>query len=699
MSRDEFITHALAEADQLRQGILADDDADAALVNLAGNEAAWQAMYLSYLAESGRLRAEDAIPPTRRDQELASLMATLAGGVLRGPGGDQIILSGEFGDFFDTVRRWYGHDPTLTAPNDTTGAGFTGDSLSFFGILSGANPVPELPTFDDYDLGLDLNTHFQTMRVYVPWVPFDKRGAGIPADYQIRGITPNDEDVFFPLNLQEYYDQEGSNVGAVSQTGPFTLETGGFVPINEPLPFTINFQNDPNTTRDANEVRVVVPLDENMDPRSFQLGDIKVGDITIRIPGGRALYQGDFEFAETLGFNVRVSAGIDVKSNAATWLIQAIDPLTGELRSDTDGGLLPPNNAQGQGAGFVTYSIEVADSAETGDVLTAKARVLLDNAPPEDADDLVYEIDAQAPASDVTVTPLNDENDFIVSWDVEDDADGSGFKHVTLYVAEDGGDYKIWQRQLAQAGGEEVFIGRVGHTYEFLALATDQAGNRETPPAGATADDDGTTTSLGALPTVDSTPGMGVVVGGTIPYKPETLAKRDENKKNWIDRDPEVKCFLPGVPRATYLPHPFQIFQNEQSIYIVYQFANATREIFMQDPGEAPIDSWMGWSHGTWDGDTLVIEVTGQLADTWFDRSGNFHSSTMKVTERYTPISDFHLMYEATIEDDETFTRPWTIRMPLYRRMEDNAQLMDFRCVEFVEELMVGEWRKEPLPR
>lgn len=202
---------------------------------------------------------------------------------------------------------------------------------------------------------------------------------------------------------------------------------------------------------------------------------------------------------------------------------------------------------------------------------------------------------------------------------------------------------------------------------------------------------------LGAVGSVP--PGLGVVEEGKIPYKPEALAIRDENKANWIDRDPEVKCFLPGVPRATYMPQPFQIFQSDDSVFMAYQYAGATREIYMEDPGEAPIDSWMGWSHGTWEGDTLVVKVTGQLDSTWFDRSGNHHSAFMTVTERYTPMSENHLMYEATIDDPVTFTEPWTISMPLYRRMEPNAQLMEFRCVEFVEELMYGEWRREPLPR
>ena len=200
--------------------------------------------------------------------------------------------------------------------------------------------------------------------------------------------------------------------------------------------------------------------------------------------------------------------------------------------------------------------------------------------------------------------------------------------------------------------------------------------------------------AVGAVP-----PGMGVVEGGKIPYKPEALAEKRENQANWIDRDPEVKCYLPGVPRATYMPQPFQIFQNADSIFIAYQYAGAVRDIYMEDPGPAPIDSWMGWSHGRWEGDTLVVEVTGQLDSTWFDRAGNHHSAQMKVTERYTPMGPNHLHYEATIEDPETFTEPWTLSMPLYRRMEPDARLMEFRCVEFVEELMYGEWRRNPLSR
>lgn len=198
--------------------------------------------------------------------------------------------------------------------------------------------------------------------------------------------------------------------------------------------------------------------------------------------------------------------------------------------------------------------------------------------------------------------------------------------------------------------------------------------------------------AVGAVP-----PGLGVVEGGKIPYKPDALVKKLDNQKHWLDRDPEVKCYLPGVPRATYMPHPFQIFQGKDSVFIAYVYAGAVRDIFSADPGPAPVDSWMGQSVASWDGDTLVLDVTGMNSETWLDRSGNHHSDKLHVVERYTPRGPNHLHYEATITDPETFTKPWKISMPLYRRMEANAQLLDFKCVEFVEELMYGQWRRHPL--
>jgi hypothetical protein len=200
--------------------------------------------------------------------------------------------------------------------------------------------------------------------------------------------------------------------------------------------------------------------------------------------------------------------------------------------------------------------------------------------------------------------------------------------------------------------------------------------------------------AVGSVP-----PSLGVVEGGEIPYKPEALAKKKENQENWLTRDPEIKCYLPGVPRATYMPQPFEIFENAKQIMITYQWDGAVRSIFMKDPGPAPVDSWMGQSVGHWEGETLVVDVTGLNDQAWFDRAGNFHSDQLHVVERYTRTSPDVISYEATIEDAKVFTRPWKISMPLYKRQEKNIQILDFKCVEFVEELMYGSYRKKPLPK
>ena len=202
---------------------------------------------------------------------------------------------------------------------------------------------------------------------------------------------------------------------------------------------------------------------------------------------------------------------------------------------------------------------------------------------------------------------------------------------------------------------------------------------------------------LGAVAAVPGS--LGVVEGGTIPYKPEAAKKRDENREHWIERDPEVKCYMPGVPRATYMPFPFQIIQNQKQFFIAYEYAGANRDIYFKDPGPAETDSWMGLSVGHWDGDTLVVDVTGLNDQTWFDRSGTHHSNQLHVVERYNFIDTNHIQYEATMTDPEVFTGSWKIALPLYRRIEADARLLDFKCVEFVEELLFGEYRRKPLPR
>jgi len=207
----------------------------------------------------------------------------------------------------------------------------------------------------------------------------------------------------------------------------------------------------------------------------------------------------------------------------------------------------------------------------------------------------------------------------------------------------------------------------------------------------------GPVVALGAA--FSAPPGLGVVEGNDIPYRPAAAAKRKENGENWLTRDPEIKCYMPGIPRATYMPYPFQIVQSKDTILMAYEFASASRIIRMNSTEKSPASAWMGWSVGRWEGETLVIDVTDLEEQTWFDRAGNFHSDALHVVERYTPSDANTLNYEVTIEDSKVFTRPWKMSMPLYRHQEKSAQLMEYKCVEFVEELMYGHLRKQPAGR
>ena len=199
--------------------------------------------------------------------------------------------------------------------------------------------------------------------------------------------------------------------------------------------------------------------------------------------------------------------------------------------------------------------------------------------------------------------------------------------------------------------------------------------------------------AVGAIPA-----GQSVVVGGEIPYRGSARSRKEENFQNRWTLDPEIKCYMPGIPRATYMPYPFQIIQSTDNIAMAYEYATANRVIRMTHHSQSPVDTWMGWSNGEWDGDTLVVDVTGFNDQTWFDRAGNFHSNALHVVERYTLRNRNVIDYEATIEDPNVFTRPWTIRLPLYRRLDENAQLLEFKCVEFAEELIYGHLEKEPDP-
>jgi len=179
--------------------------------------------------------------------------------------------------------------------------------------------------------------------------------------------------------------------------------------------------------------------------------------------------------------------------------------------------------------------------------------------------------------------------------------------------------------------------------------------------------------------------GQGVVEGNDIPYQPWAALKKKENFENRATADPEGKCYLPGVPRLTYMPFPFQVVQTPQDVILLFEYVHAVRTIHT-DGSSHPADreeSWLGDSRGRWEGDTLVVDVRQFNDRTWFDRAGNFHSDALHVVERFTFIDPDHIDYAVTIEDPKVFTRPWRMSMILYRHKEKNFQLLEYECYGF----------------
>jgi hypothetical protein len=181
--------------------------------------------------------------------------------------------------------------------------------------------------------------------------------------------------------------------------------------------------------------------------------------------------------------------------------------------------------------------------------------------------------------------------------------------------------------------------------------------------------------------------GQSVVIGGDIPYRASAIAQREENYRNRLTDDPEAQCKMVGVPRATYMPYPFQIVQTPTQVSILHEYVHTVRSIFLNSdhPEDPAIRYWMGDSRGRWEGDTLVVDVVNFTDETWFDRSGNYHSEALHVVERYTPTGPDHMIYEVMIDDPEVFTEPWHMSMPLYRRKEGNSRLLEYECYDYLE--------------
>ena len=184
---------------------------------------------------------------------------------------------------------------------------------------------------------------------------------------------------------------------------------------------------------------------------------------------------------------------------------------------------------------------------------------------------------------------------------------------------------------------------------------------------------------LGAIAAIPA--GQSVVEGGTIPYLPAALAKRDENRAGWPKTDPEAKCYMPGIPRATYMPFPFRIVQGDGDILFVYEFASANRIVHMSNHEEPPVDSWMGWSNGRWEGDTLVIDTVGYNDKFWFDSRGTPHTEQLHTIERWSRPNFGTLVDDFTLDDPGAFSRPVQLKFTA-KVLPPGNELMEFVCTE-----------------
>ena len=506
MTTAEFITYMTNQALSLRANIIAAEGTanapPAALLALVSDPTRFVNLEMAALQAAGILQPQNGIPPISTEQDIQSLMSVLASGILYGPAGTSIRSTGDLLTFFDNLISLYGSNMSLTAQ-------LAGSAVPAGGLFESGTPIPALQTLSEYNLNLTEPTNFEAFNIYVPWVPFEDRGAALPADYQIDGPAPNAADPFAGLNFSSYFSNPGAVATSVSLTGPQTDLTNGFLPGNTQLPYTINFQNNAGSGSYVNQITIVTQLDPSLDPTTFQLGSIKIGGITVNVPPGQASFSQDIDFTSTLGFVLRISAGIDLTQSPAAvkWVIQAIDPLTGEPLTDPTRGLLMPNDAQNDGAGYVSWSAELNPDVPTGTLVSENAVVLYDTQPPQRTETLTQAVDEVPPTTTLTATEIGTTNDYNVTWSSADDPGGSGFNHVTLYVATNGGNYVIWQDQFTQASGSMVYMGSAGGTYQFLGLATDNAGNQELP-ANTTAQvpSDGSSVDLGTTPQVTSTP-------------------------------------------------------------------------------------------------------------------------------------------------------------------------------------------------
>ena len=452
MTAAEYLAYQKTVAETIRQGIINDTAAPASLKTAASNASAWQSAYLSALTTEGLLRSEDSLPAIHVTPQFTSLLATIAAGTLAMPAGQSYVQSSTAAtitNFFAKLRTYYG------------------STDSAYGSSG-------LPAEAQFDAGLSNATQFEAFKISV--------GQNLLGSTTAAG-TPSFGDV---------YGVSGSQSANVVLTGPSGAGTADEVPANTALPYSLTFTNPSSATAPVEHLQVVVNLDDHLDPRSFRLAGIQLGTQFVNLPTDRGSYTGTFDYTDTAGYILQVTAGVDVTTNQVVYDLTAIDPATGlPLQSSTLGLLLP-----GQ-SGTIGFTAEVTDGSPTGTMIAEGARVTFDGGAPMYGNVVANTVDGTPPTTSFAVTQKPG-NVYVVTWMATDDAGGSGVADSTVYVSLSGGPYV--PVLIKSNAGTYTFTAPAGTTAQFLVLSSDKAGNVESAPAGVSVPPYNPTLNLGALP-------------------------------------------------------------------------------------------------------------------------------------------------------------------------------------------------------
>jgi len=454
MTSAEYVEFQNQRASELRDAVLADPEAPALARQAVADLADFQSFYLASLVEAGVLRPEDLPPSATRITEFNSDLALMLAGLL----GDSGATEADIETYFSRIRAWAGETPNA---------------------YGGSAP----PDRSQYALDTESPTRFEafTIEVKVPDEFFAISGFGS----QGSGQGPDETD------LGSLFEEDAEQSPSLRFSGPSGFGEFNTIPVGYDLPFILNFAN-PSAGDSIRELRIVQQLDPALDVRSFRLGPIEIGDTTLDIAQNRGSFDGEFDFTDTLGYRLQVSAGVDIVERVATWTFRAIDPETGLLVPVGENGVLQPGESA-----TLSFIVKPLESVASGTEVRTRMRAFVDGDAPIESNEVLATIDSVAPVTDLNISK-SPAGVYTLDWTAQDDSLGSGVRHFSIFVSGDGLRYSALD--LRTTDTRYTFDGSPGSELVFLVLATDNAGNIEAAPEGARLPIFNPGINLGALP-------------------------------------------------------------------------------------------------------------------------------------------------------------------------------------------------------